>query len=449
MAIATPSAKSHERVTGRWIRDLQVKSPREWTIYYTKQIVGTPIPYLLLAYAAMAFFSRAGLEIAAWSAAILTIFYIIADQFNSNRQNQREFHFFRIGCDFFAIGFLLIGLGAVFLSESAADVLETLSGLRWVILLYAMTYCWELFPGLNRVFLFLVAAATIASGYGIWQHFTGVDLISGQELKPAPVPGALFFAPISFFSTAEHMGTLIGMALAFPAAAYLLDERRGQPPFRRYSAMGILLILILAVFWTYRPGMWLAAAAGLLINILIGTRHSLKLALTIIAFLTTVTLISYGSPSHFYSSVENAETVRAEHQRAQIATQVKLWEKSPWIGTGHAAVEAADYDPGTGNVYFQILAQTGLLGATLYLLFILGFLLATYRIFQEIPLSHYWHRVFVSGSLAAQLTFHVAGLYWSTESEAMALNLYVLIVAATSYVIQHYSLGIVTDDQAL
>ena len=65
--LVTPSAKSHERITGRWMRDIEVQTRKEWAIYYLKQIIGTPIPYLIWAYAALAFFSRAGIEIAAWA----------------------------------------------------------------------------------------------------------------------------------------------------------------------------------------------------------------------------------------------------------------------------------------------------------------------------------------------------------------------------------------------
>jgi len=448
MIIATPSAKSHERVTGRWIRDLQVKSPREWAIYYIKMAVGTPIPALLCGYATLAFVSRAGLELASWSCAILTMIYILADRMNGPQSGQREFKFFRVGCDLFLLGLVLVGVSTAFSTEAGGDILTSLGGLRWILLLYAMTYCWELFPGLNRVFTFLLGAASLAAVYGIWQHFTGLDLIRNQELPAAPVPGTVLFTPVSFFNTPEHFGTLIGIALPFPIAAYLLDERRSSR-LPRYGALALTLLLSLSVLWTYRPGMWLAAITGAVINILMASRHAFKLLLASAAFVAAVLLLSYGSPEDLLNAVDQTEAVRAEQQRLQINTQVQLWEKSPWIGTGRSPLEAANYDPGTGNVYFQVLAQVGLLGVVYYMFFILGFLLATYRIFQEIPKSHYWHRVLVAGSLASQISFHVAGLYWSTLSEAMVFNLYVLIVAATSYLIQHYSRGIVTDDHAL
>lgn len=444
MTIATPSAKAHERVTGRWVRDLEVKSPREWAVYTVKQIVGTPIPWLMWLYVIVACFSRAGLEIAAWACALLTLGYVVADRMSQ----QREFRFFRVGCDLWLLGYILIGAISALSTESVVEALATLGAVRWVLLLYLMTYCWELFPGLNRVFGLMIFASLVAAGYGIWQHFTGVDLIRNGELPSAPVPGTVFFTPTSFFNTPENFGTLLCMALPFPAAAYLLDERK-DARWPRYLALAICLVLILAILWTYRPGMWITALTSLVISMIMQVRYGVKLAIAIGAFVFGVLLISYGSPERLGSSVEAAENARAERQRSQINTQVQLWEKSPWIGVGRKALDVADYDPGTGNVYFQALAQSGILGAGFFLFIILGFLLMTYRIFREIPRTHGWHRVFISGSLSSQIAFHVAGLYWSTLSEALVLYLFVLILAATSYLTEHYGRGLVPDDHAL
>ena len=444
MTIATPSAKSHERVTGRWLRDLEVKTTREWTVYYIKQIVGTPIPLLMCLYVLVAFFSRAGLELAAWACAGLTVAYIFADRFSSSR----ELSFFRIGCDLFLLGYVLVGVASALAADSVLEGVETLGGVRWALLLYAMTYCWELFPGLNRIFGLMMISSLAAAAYGIWQHFTGVDLIRGAELAAAPVKDSIFFTPVSFFNTPENFGTLLAMALPFPVAAYLLDERRGSR-LPRIIALAICLVFVLAILWTYRPGMWIAALTGLLVAMLMQARNGFKLFIIIAAFVFGVLLVTYGSPSHLGDSVDRNETARAEQQRSQINTQVKLWEDNRWIGAGRKALAAADYDPGTGNVYFQVLAQSGILGAGFYLFIVLGFLLSTYRIFSEIPKTHYWHRVLIVGSLSSQISFHVAGLYWSTLSEALAINLFVLVLSATSYLSEHYTRGLVPDDHAL
>ena len=444
MTLVTPSAKAHERVTGRWTRDFEARTPKERAIYYFKLAVGTPIPWLLWAYVALAYISRAGVEIAAWSCAFLTLAYVAADRLSKTR----EFGFFRIGADFFLLGFVLVTLGTAAASSSVPEALATLGGARWIFLLYMMAYCFELFPGLNKLFSIMMAAATAAGAYGIWQHFTGVDLLGAGALPSAPIEGLIYFVPSSFFGSPEIYGTLIAMALPLPAAAFLLDDRR-ESKLGRWAALGLFLALSLALLWSYRPGLWTAGGVALIVAIIMQGRNIFSLLGSIAAFFAVVLLITYGSPATFWDGVQASEVQRAEKQRAQINTQVTLWQESPWIGVGSRARDVEGYDPGTGNVYFQVLAQSGILGAAFYLLFMLAFLLSTYRVFQEIPKSHFWHRVLVSGGLSSQLAFHVSGLYWSTLSEGLVLNLYVLIIAALGYLSEHYSRGIVSDDFSL
>ena len=452
--IVTPSAKSHERVTGRWLQDIQVQSRKEWAVYYLKVVIGTPIPTLMVAYALLIFLSRAGLEMAAWACATLTAIYIVADRFSRTK----EFRFFRIGYDLFLLGYVLMAILCALFADTTMDGLATLGGVRWVLLLYLITYCWELFPGLNRIYYTMVGMASIAAGYGIWQHFTGVDLIRDTAVPSAPIAGHIYFMASSFLNTPEIFGTLLGMILPFSAAAFLLFDRRDSG-VERWIALGVSLLLSLAILWTYRPGIWMAAGAGIIVTIILHGRNALTLLGSAVVAFAIIYFGFYSSPENtiktVFNGVKQSEVERAEKQRTQINSQVQIWlhqnesPKSIWLGAGNKAIEIAGYDPGTGNVYFQVLAQSGVLGAGFYLLFLLGFLLATYRAFNEVPKSHYWHRVLLGGALGAQIAFHVAGLYWSTLGEAHAINLFVMIVASVSYLSEHYGRGLVTDDACL
>lgn len=442
--LVTPSAKSHERITGRWVRDIEVATSREWAVYYLKQIVGTPIPYLLWAYAALAFFTRAGIEIAAWGAALLTLLYVFADRLSKSK----EFTFFRVGADFFLLGFVIVGIIGAFNTATTYEALASLGGVRWVILLYLVAYALELFPGLNRIYTLMILSAAFASGYGIWQHFTGLDLIRGVALAPGPISSVITFTSTGFFGTPEVFATVLAMILPFPAATFLLNEGR-DTKWRSAISLLVLLLFTVALFCTYRPGLWMTAGVSIIVLGLLSLRRLIWLLVVLGITAGSLLYGTYGDPAAVLTSVEKSDIARGENQRAQINTQVKLWQENPWIGVGHRAREAADYDPGTGNVYFQVLAQTGVLGAIFYLLFLLGFLLLTYRVFHEIPRTHYWHRVFIAGALGSQLAFHMAGLYWSTLAEAVALNLFVLVLASVGYLVEHYNRGLVPDDRAL
>lgn len=442
--LATPSAKSHERVTGRWNRDLKAESPREWAIYYAKTAFGTPIPWLMLLIAASIFTSRAALEIASWSVAGLTACYIVADRLSSNR----EFHFFRVGYDFALLAFLIVGILSVLSLPNVNEMAEGIGNLRWVVLLYLFVYCWELFPGLNRVFSFLMGFAIVTAGYGIWQHFFGMDILRMSPLAAAPLQNFPFFSAVGFFRSPEIFGTLLATLLPLTSATFLQADRRDLR-LMKWSALAATLILVLAIFWTYRMGMWLSAGLGVLVVLILQSQRPMLLIGSIVVMIMTVIVFTHGSPDVFFSDIQMTEIHRADLQRTQINSQVEIWQKNIWFGTGLTSEHSRSFDATIGNVYFTILAQTGLLGLAAYAVFMVGFLMGTYRIWQEIPKTHFWHRVLVSGGMASQISFHSAGLYWNTLSEAHTMNLFVLILASLCYLTEHYTRGLVPDDYAL
>jgi hypothetical protein len=432
-------------VSGRWQYNLEIKTRRDQIVYYCKLAVGTPIPWLLFAFAASLSLSRAALEIASWSLAVLTSAYIFADRYAENR----EFRFFRIGSDLLLLGFLLSGLVTAATCSSFGDAISTIGEWRWVVLLYALAYCWQLFPGMNRIFYALLAVATAVCGYAVWQHFAGIDLLTGQTLVDAPT--RVYFLPTALFGSTEVLGTLAAIALPLLASAFVLRDRRDN---RVESAiiLGASLVLTAALFWTYRPGLWIAGSLGVIVAFLVKARQITVYVGSLAALVAFILFAFYSSPSKMFDRLHEVETKRSAQQREQINAEVVIWQDHPWFGAGVEAVhttERAKYDPNLGNVYFMILAQAGAFGALFYLLFILSSMLATYRIFNEIPPTHHWHRVLVAGGLGAQVAFHVAGLYWNTLAEAVTLNLYVFILASIAYLTQRYESGIVSDDSSL
>lgn len=442
--LVTPSAKSHERVTGQWDRNIEVSSKKEWFVYYAKHLFGTPIPWLFAAVICLIFVSRAGLEIASWGCALLTTGYILVDRFS----NSREFEFFRLGSDFFLLGYVLVGIVTAGMASSLESGLASLSTVRWVVLLYLFAYCWELFPGINRLFYLLMSIVTLTCVYGFWQHFSGVDLIRGEALSYAPVAGHAYFNIVGFFNTPEILGAALATVLPLPTAALVLLDRK-DAPLEKWLILAVILTLVLAIFWTYQPGLWLAAGMGLVTTLIMQGRNRIAFILSLAAFLLVIAFISYSSIDQMLTGVQTAADSRAEQQRLQINNHVSLWQNNTWFGVGKQAMDTGNYDPGTGNVYFLILAQSGVFGLTFYLLFILGFMLSTYRIFYEIPRTHYWHRVLTAGGLGGQLAFHMAGLYSSTLAETHTTTLFIVIVAAIGYMSEHYSRGLVPDDQSL
>lgn len=444
MTLATPSAKSHERVTGRWQHNTEIRNSRDQLIYYFKQVVGTPIPALMLAYAVTLFVSHAAVEIVGWAIAILTTLYILADRYSATH----EFKFFRIGSDFFLAGLLL----AAAVSAIAASDLESAAlvffDLRWVLMIYALAYCWELFPGLNRIFYVTTASAVALAGYCIWQHFVGIDAITGAYLQVAPAHGNTFFLPTGLFTTPEVYATLFAVLLPLIATSLTLRERQ-ESLISKVTLAVIVATLLVATLFAYRPGFILAAIVGIVVSLIVKPGRILLLALLVGGVLATAIVTFYHSPQALLERVQNDEEGRAVLRRAQINHQVEVWSAHPWVGDSAADLKQTDLAVGSGNVYFWLMARFGAIGAGFYLLFILNFLLMTYRIFNEIPVTHYWHRVLVAGGLGAQIAFHVCGLFWTTLLDPTIAAFFAFMLASLAYLIGHYERGIVSDDYSI
>jgi O-antigen ligase len=442
--LATPSAKAHERITGRWNQDIKVETSQQWFFYYCKMALGSPVPYLFLIFVIGLFTNRALLEVSAWSVVGLTSLYIAADYWGQGK----EFSPFRLGADGALIGYVFVGLIGVLFFLPWSDYLLGFGGLRWILLAYLLAYTFEIFPDLNRIFTTVVLCGVILAVYGIVQHFTGFDLITAHTLEFAPAREHAYFCIRGFFDSPEIFGTLMAMLLPLPACAYLFIESRSSLALR-WTFLPLCLILTTALFWTYRPGIWLAGGAGLMVLIFLQLRRQFTLLASLAGLIAAILLIAYASPQKFLHQLADSEKTRAVAQRQELNKQIAVFSNNMWLGAGLESKETHAFTRETGNIYFQVLAETGLIGLLFYLAFILGFLLRSYQLWREIPPSHFWHRTLASGVLGGQVAFHVAGLYWPTLREPHVTYLLVLYLAAVAYVTQNYDSGLVTDDYSL
>lgn len=443
--LETPSAKAHERVTGRWMRDIQAESKRDWAIYYAKLALGTPVPVLVLIFVATVFVGRAAVEISAWTAATLVAGYIIADRFS----RQKEFGFFTLGADLWLIAFFLVALIGSALNSDILGWLKSMGTLRWIPLAYLFAFTWRLFPGLNRVFFYLCSFAGVAAGYAIAQHFVGFDFLRGENLEFAPLKGYSYSIVTGFFRHPEILGTVFATLLPLPIAAFMHSDGHEKPSVG-WIALGIAVLLTLALLWTYRPGLWWAGFSGVMITLLLHSQRRILTALFLAAVVAATLFGAYGgAPSTMTAQVAEAARARENVQRKHINAEKQIWSEHPWIGAGMKGAETRATESLDGNVYFHLLAQTGGIGLGLYLLFALAFLQSVYRSWGEIPKSNHWHRVLASGGIGGLIAFHASGLYWSTLGDSHAVNLYAFLLGSLGYLCDQYENALVPDDHSL
>jgi len=475
----SPSARRREHVRGRWAYNVDLSIGREKTVHTIKQVLGLPIPWLMVLLPIMLATSRAATEIASWGLAILTLFYIATDSF----ARHREFQFFRLGPDISLAACLFAGIlsivSSMAITANSADasldtfglLFEGLGHLRWIPLLYLFVYAWELFPGLNRIVVALVGAVTTVAVLAWIQHFQGVDWLTGESLVRAPTGDIPYYVPRGFLGSTEALATLFACALPFPVAAACLRREGDETDRVTWIGFALAVVIALALVFTYRPGLWWAGGAGALALLLFPGDRRLKLLASIAAAIAAVWFLLFfafdfgtssdtkqSPPVHVWNLIYDDEAKREEVHRAQMNSLVTVWETSPLLGVSGAVSdldslaskktsEAAQYE--SVNIYFLLLARSGIVGLVLYLAFVLHHLLNTLRLFHEIPESHHRHRVLAAGCFASQCAFHVAGLFWSTMTEAFSMNLFILVGSMSLYMTEHYAHGLVPDDNAL
>lgn len=470
----SPSARRREHVRGRWTYRADLSIGREKTVHAFKQVLGLPIPWLMVLLPVFLATSRAATEIASWVLAILTLFYIATDSF----ARHREFQFFRLGPDISLAACLFAGILSIVSSMAISAnsttasldtfglLLEGLGHLRWIPLLYLFVYAWELFPGLNRILVALIGTVTAVAVLAWIQHFQGVDWLTGESLVRAPTGDIPYFVPRGFLGSTEALATLFACALPFPVAAACLRREGDETDRVTWIGFGLAVLIALALVFTYRPGLWWAGGAGALALLLFPGDRRLKLLASIAAAIAAVWFLLFfafdfgtdTSATKVWSMINAEEAKREEVHRAQMNSLAKVWETSPILGVSGSVSDldslAAKQTSDTAryesvNIYFLILARSGIFGLVLYLAFVLHHLLNTLRLFHEIPESHHRHRVLAAGCFASQCAFHVAGLFWSTMTEAFSMNLFILVGSMSLYMTEHYAHGLVPDDNAL
>ncbi len=456
----TPSERAHLKIDPYPLGSSEIRFQNPFLIFL-KNLFGTPIPLFLSLYAVSVLTTMSGMEIFGWGAAGFTFLYIFIDQMTS----KKEFQFHFIGADLWL--WLLVAISAIglILNAPGADFWNSFGQIRWILLLYLLTYSFSLFPGINRFFLILVGIGSIVALYGIIQHFTGYDIRYewGLRAKSSLVSDASVhkdrYQVIGLFGHHLTYGYSFSMLLCFPVAAFFLS---------RYYNLNIRLLFLFSsllisfsLFWTYGRGVWISMAASVLFMLGFLSRRLLVGAIvTGIIGCGTLYFASVDFQKRFDSIFDSKRSSNYDRHHLWQAN-IEMFKDHPYIGIGlgqneprtHEYFERLginnDFQGHAHNSYLQWLSTTGALGLTCYMIFIVSFLLMTYRLWIIIPKTHFWHRVFVLGGLGAQVAMHTGGMTQWNFGDAEVNHLFILILALIAYLHRNYTQKIVADDQSL
>ncbi len=282
---------------------------------------------------------------------------------------------------------------------------------------------------------------------------------SQSAVTPAPFTGSDVYQSVGLMSHHLTYGYLFSMVFCFPLAALMLNRHRSS--VFKISLFIAVIIIGLSLLWTYGRGVWIATLCAVLFMAAYVSRKAL-FSILIIGAIAFGTL--YSSNPGFrerldsiWASNYTSNTDRQDLWRANL----EMLSDHPWIGIGwnQNEVRIGEYYERLGitnsfgghahNNYLQILATTGMLGFIFYMLFIIGFLLLTHRLWSDVPKSHYWHKVFVLGALGSQISLHAGGLTQWNFGDAEVNHFLIFVLSVIAYMAERYSIGVVPDDHSL
>jgi hypothetical protein len=422
-----------------------------------RSLVGHPLTWLVLLYAVSLTCSMAAMEVTSWATALFLVLSFFVDRFSPRRQ--LELH--TLGIEFPLLALVGIAILGLRLNAPDGDFLDGVGALRNILLIFVFAYALQIVKNLNRVFGFLLFAATLVAGYAIWQHFTGIDLWkqTQQALTEVPWGGGSVYAGTGFFSDNTSFGYSFMMILALPWAALLLSRRQSWWVLTLYIVS--FIVILTSLVFCYGRGVWLSVLVALPVMAFFASR---KLFITtVIAILVAAGIFMKADPNfkeRAYSVL--TENVAHNEERKKLSQiNLEMFHDHPWIGVGYrqnASLADVYYkklnitDGVVGHAhsnYVELLSTMGLLGFAAYMLFILAFILMTARLFSTIPSTHYWHRVFALAALGAQIAFHVGGLTQWDLGDAVVQHQFMFWLAVVAYMTHQYYAHIVPDDHSL
>ncbi len=420
-------------------------------------ILDAPIPIFISLYALSLLTSMSGMEIFGWATCAFTLLYILANHF----MRMREFYFFRLGVELPLLGLIFIVWLGLTINAPDAEKLDPMGSLRWILMLYLFTYTLELFPSLNKIMYIFLFGGTLVGAYGIFQHFTCLDLVRGAErpLTFAPVEGATTCQSIGFMSHHLTYGYSAGMFICFAFAGFLLGKRKST--WHRIGFFISTVVIALSLLWTYGRGVWIAVIlAFFVMTSYVSKKHFFSFIL-IAAIIFGVVYTSNPELKERFNSIWSDQNFSNVERQGLWKANFEMFKDHPWLGVGYGqnlprlqeyyqkVNVTREWGGHAHNNYLQMLSTTGILGFFCYMLFILTFLLMTHRLWLEVPETHFWHRVIILGALGAQICLHTGGITQWNFGDAEVNHLFIFILAMVAFLAEKYARGIVPDDYAL
>lgn len=389
--------------------------------------VARVLPWLFGAYLVSLLTSMSGMEIFSSLCLLALIWYLVVNR----PERKPPVPPFLPALAVFA---LIVGIGIYLGKAPSAEKWHDAGRLRFVVwyagLFYLLRYPMRDFPWLPV----LAVAAALMSVYGICQHFMPLDLFrpEGKQIILYAIPETKT-GPLVLGAFNHHL--TFSNVFLFPAALFFslgIGDWR-----RRWYYLLLGLVLFLLCLWTQSRAAWIAVPVTAFI-IALGKSGRLAVGAAVLGAVALTTL--YYTDAGFHQRFER--TFFQEDDFYNGGPRTRLWsanwqmfKESPWLGIGWNNNERfakpyvdklfpAQKDNFYGHAHseiIQVLATTGLLGLTAYLLLWAAVFLrlarATLRLSLDGP-----ERWIALGLLGGFIGFHLQGLTQWNFGDAEVLH---------------------------
>ncbi len=321
-------------------------------------------------------------------------------------------------------------LGVIF-SQDPVNSLNYSSSL-WIILAYFIVFNYlKDMKTIRRLLTLLLVVSSLMGGYGILQHYLGVDRESVWKLfGEYPRATGLFGMPLTYG------GQLL---IIFPIAVSLtLGENDWR---KRVWYLLSSLLLFSGILWCWTRGVWLGAIGALVIlGVMKGRKYLLPIILTLTVVVSSLLL---SSPSFFKRVKSIGDKSKISMSRTIIwRSTVKMIRDYPITGVGPGCYSMVQEDYRlterekkasschAHNNLLQEIASNGIIG-------ILSYLLLWYVIFKvgitslRTSEEQDYKNSLLLGIIASLAGFHIAGMFeynWGDSEVALLMWLVVGIM---------------------
>ncbi len=425
-----------------------------------KSVVKNLLIFFFSLYAVALTCSMAAMELLSWTTVLFTIIYLVIDL----RSPTPALKMSKTGYGYFISGFILIASLGVFINAPSANWVKDLGALRDFLLFFFFFYSLKIFGDVKRLLFIILICGSIISIYGIWQHYTGIDIWrhDHRALMQVNWGSAAVYSTVGFFNHHLTYAYSYGMIICIAWAMILAQKSKALP---RKIALGLSFCLIAAsIICTYGRGAWIALAIALPVMTLITSRK--KFFFIVVALVITALGLSKINPTfqERLKSVVSSDYGSNEVRKKLWDVNFQMFKDHPVIGVGYLENEPLStlyyqkmniLGGMAGHAhsnYFEFLSTGGALGFISYMILILLPLFTSLKVFFRIKDLQgdeaMWDRVIILSAIGAQLVFNLGGLTQCTVCDSKVLHQFVLWLAISYFMGDKYKVLIPNNHPA-